>query len=124
MTASTSTNAVSTPGAAGAPDTPGAEASPPPSLQMFDLGGRTALVTGSSAGIGYGIARALGHAGATLVLNGRDPQRLAAAAAALRGEGLRVHQHGFDVTDRDAVLAAIEVIERDVGAIDILVNNA
>ena len=100
------------------------EAAPPPSLRMFELGGRIALVTGSSAGIGYGIARALGHAGARLVLNGRDGKRLAAAAAALRAEGLEVHEHPFDVTDRDAVLAAVEAIERGVGPIEILVNNA
>src|SRR5690606_3320033 len=98
--------------------------SPRPALARFDLGGRLALVTGSSAGIGYAIARALGGAGARLVLNGRDADRLAAAAAGLRGEGLEVHEHGFDVTDRDAVLAAVERIEREVGAIEILVNNA
>ena len=95
-----------------------------PSLRMFQLGGRIALVTGSSAGIGFAIARALGHAGATLVVNGRDRQRLAGAAAALQAEGLEVRQQVFDVTDRDAVLAAVDAIEREVGPIDILVNNA
>ena len=95
-----------------------------PALARFDLGGRLALVTGSSAGIGYAIARALGGAGARLVLNGRDAGRLSAAAATLRGEGLEVHEHRFDVTDRDAVLAAVERIEREAGAIEILVNNA
>jgi len=95
-----------------------------PSLRMFQLGGRIALVTGSSAGIGFAIARALGHAGAILVVNGRDRQRLAGAAAALQAEGLEVRQQVFDVTDRDAVLAAVDAIEREVGAIDILVNNA
>jgi len=104
--------------------TSASDATPPPSLRMFELGGRIALVTGSSGGIGYAIARALGHAGATLVLNGRDPKRLADAAAVLQAEGLPVHRHGFDVTDRDAVVAAVDAIERDVGAIDILVNNA
>jgi gluconate 5-dehydrogenase len=86
--------------------------------------GRLALVTGSSAGIGYAIARALGRAGATLVLNGRDESRLAAAARSLRGEGLTVHEHGFDVTGREAVIAAIDAIEDGIGPIDILVNNA
>ena len=97
---------------------------PPPALRMFDLTGRLALVTGSSAGIGLGIARALGGAGAALVLNGRDAARLAAAARSLRDEGLTVHEHGFDVTAQDAVLGAIDAIERDAGPIDILVNNA
>ena len=95
-----------------------------PALQLFDLTGKLALVTGSSAGIGYGIARALGQAGATLVLNGRDTARLCAAANRLRNEGLVVHENGFDVTDRDAVIASVDAIERDVGPIDILVNNA
>jgi gluconate 5-dehydrogenase len=95
-----------------------------PALELFDLGGKLALVTGSSAGIGYGIARALGRAGATLVLNGREANRLAVAAAALRGEGLEVHEHRFDVTNREAVVAAVGAIEQNVGAIEILVNNA
>jgi gluconate 5-dehydrogenase len=93
-------------------------------LQLFDLTGKLALVTGSSAGIGRGIARALGQAGASLVLNGRDAVRLAAAANGLRAEGLTIHEKGFDVTDRGAVVAAVDAIERDVGPIDILVNNA
>lgn len=93
-------------------------------LDRFQLGGRIALVTGSSAGIGFAIARALGQAGATLVVNGRDPLRLADAAAALQAEGIEVHRQAFDVTDRDAVLAAVDAIEGNVGPIDILVNNA
>jgi gluconate 5-dehydrogenase len=109
---------------ASSPDDASPKAESPPSLRMFELGGRIALVTGSSAGIGYGIARALGHAGARLVLNGRDGERLAAAAAGLQAEGLEVHEHPFDVTDRDAVLAAVEAIESGIGPIDILVNNA
>ena len=95
-----------------------------PSLKQFDLTGRLALVTGSSAGIGYGIARALGHAGASVVLNGRDAKRLDAAVAALQAEGLTVHRNGFDVTDRPAVLAAVDAIEATAGPIEILVNNA
>jgi gluconate 5-dehydrogenase len=95
-----------------------------PASQLFDLAGKLALVTGSSAGIGHGIARALGQAGAALVLNGRNAVKLAAAAQALRDEGLTVHVNGFDVTDREAVTAAVDTIEKDVGPIDILVNNA
>lgn len=90
----------------------------------FRLDGRVALVTGSSAGIGFGLARALGQAGATVVLNGRDAGRLAAASATLRGEGLAVHEQAFDVCDAAAVEAGVAAIERDVGAIDILFNNA
>ena len=90
----------------------------------FRLDGRVALVTGSSAGIGFGLARALGQAGAAVVLNGRDAGRLAAAAATLRGEGLTVHEQAFDVCDTAAVDTGVAAIERDVGAIDILFNNA
>ncbi len=90
----------------------------------FRLDGRVALVTGSSAGIGLALARGLGQAGATLVLNGRDGSRLAAARAALAAEGLAVHARAFDVCDAVAVEAAVQDIETQVGAIDILVNNA
>jgi len=90
----------------------------------FRLDGRLALITGSSTGIGFALARALGQAGAALVLNGRNAAKLEAAAATLRGEGLTVHTSGFDVTDAAATQAAIDALERDVGAIEILVNNA
>jgi gluconate 5-dehydrogenase len=90
----------------------------------FSLQGRRALVTGSSGGIGLALARALGQAGATLVLNGRDAARLAAARQLLHDEGLAVAAAAFDVTDATAVRAGVAAIERDAGPIDILVNNA
>jgi len=92
--------------------------------QTFRLDGRLALVTGSSAGIGLGLARGLAQAGARIVLNGRDAAKLKATAGALRTEGFEVFEHAFDVTDADAVKTHIDGIERDVGAIDILINNA
>jgi gluconate 5-dehydrogenase len=94
------------------------------STGLFDLSGRTALITGSSRGIGLTIARGLGHAGARVVLNGRDPGRLDAATRALASEGLTVHAAPFDVTDEAAVIAAVARIEAEAGPIDILVNNA
>ena len=90
----------------------------------FDLSGRVALVTGSSRGIGLAVARALGHAGAELILNARDEQPLIAAADALRQEGLTVHCRAFDVCDPAAVTHAVDSFELDVGPIDVLVNNA
>ena len=93
-------------------------------LQRFSLDGRLALVTGSSQGIGLALARGLGEAGAALVLNGRDTDKLAAAAAGLREAGITVHEMAFDVTDADAVTEAVGAIEREIGAIDILINNA
>lgn len=89
-------------------------------LGMFDLTGRRALITGSSQGIGFALAQGLAAAGAAVVLNGRDPGRLAEAAAQVPGAGVLA----FDATDHDAVRAAVDGYERDIGAIDILVNNA
>ena len=92
--------------------------------QTFRLDGRLAFVTGSSAGIGLGLARGLAQAGASLVLNGRDAAKLRATAASLRAEGFDVHERAFDVTDSAAVKANVDSMERDIGAIDILINNA
>ncbi len=91
---------------------------------LFDLSGRIALVTGSSAGIGLALARGLCRAGAHVVLNGRQPDRVAHAARTLRDEGSSVSEMPFDVTDSTAVRAAIDRIEDAIGPIDILVNNA
>jgi gluconate 5-dehydrogenase len=93
-------------------------------LDSFRLDGRLALVTGSSAGIGLAIARGLAQAGARVVLNGRDTERLAQAVTQLGAEGLAVQSRSFDVTSVDEVVAAVDAIEREAGAIDILVNNA
>ena len=95
-----------------------------PVLQSFDLTGRTALITGSSVGIGFALARGLAGAGARIVLNARSTDKLEAAAATLRSEGVDVVTASFDVTSGDAVREAVDRIERDVGPIDILVNNA
>ena len=92
--------------------------------QTFRLDGRLALVTGSSAGIGLALARGLAQAGASVVLNGRDADKLARAAEGLAAEGLKVHARAFDVTRRDAVDAQIAAIESGLGAIEILINNA
>ena len=90
----------------------------------FDISGQIALVTGSSAGIGLALARGLARAGARVVLNGRDAERLQGAAETLAGEGLAVERLAFDVTDPAAVNAAVGRIEAEIGAIGILVNNA
>jgi gluconate 5-dehydrogenase len=93
-------------------------------MKLFDLTGRTALITGSSKGIGLSIAAALGGAGANVVLNARDPARLEQARQDLQARGLRVRALPFDVTDADAVEQGVAQIESTIGAIDILVNNA
>ncbi len=94
------------------------------SLALFDLSGKRALITGSSQGIGFALARGLAQAGAEIVLNGRNAEKLAAAAADLRAEGFKVYELAFDVTDHEAVRSAVEAFEAGTGAIDILVNNA
>jgi gluconate 5-dehydrogenase len=93
-------------------------------VDTFRLDGRIALVTGSSTGIGLALARGLGEAGATVVLNARNERRLAETAAQLAGVGLAVHQRAFDVTDTAAVETAVAAIEAEIGPIGILVNNA
>jgi gluconate 5-dehydrogenase len=92
--------------------------------KLFDLTGRTALITGSSQGLGFAIARGLGQAGAALVLNGRDEKKLSAAAGTLRAEGLKVSVAAFDVTNGAAIGQAIARIENTIAPLDILVNNA
>ncbi|MCL4105197.1 UNVERIFIED_CONTAM: hypothetical protein GTU68_018904 [Idotea baltica] len=91
---------------------------------LFDLTGKRALITGSSQGIGFALARGLAKAGAQLVINGRDTAKLAKAAERLEAEGADVHQLAFDATDHEGVRAAIDGFEASVGTIDILVNNA
>lgn len=92
-------------------------------MTLFDLTGRRALITGSSQGIGFALARALGSAGAAIVLNGRDKAKLEAAAATLRADGAAVEITAFDVTDRASVTAAIAALEAH-GPLDVLINNA
>jgi gluconate 5-dehydrogenase len=94
------------------------------SASLFDLGGRIALVTGSTSGLGREIARGLAEAGASVVVNGRDPVRLAGTIEWLRDAGHAAHGHAFDVTSEPAVVDTVARIEREVGPIDILVNNA
>jgi len=93
--------------------------------ELFDLTGLTALVTGSSRGIGKVLAYGLASAGAQVVLHGRDEAALVAASAELEEAGAAgVRTVTFEVTDPDAVAAAIAALETDTGGIDILVNNA
>ncbi len=91
---------------------------------MFSLKGRVALVTGSSRGLGHSMARGLAHAGAHVVINGRDSAVATARARELVGLGLAASAEAFDTRDAGASAAATESILRRLGKIDILVNNA
>ncbi|MBX2836628.1 MAG: SDR family oxidoreductase [Gammaproteobacteria bacterium] len=91
---------------------------------LFDLSGKRALITGSSQGIGLTLAGGLAHAGAKVVLNGRNPDKLSGAQEGLEKQGFEVESAVFDVTDHSQVAAAVADIESTQGPIDILVNNA
>ena len=94
------------------------------SLDLFSLSGRSALVTGSSRGLGNAIAKGLAQAGARVILNGVDPARLSRAAEEMRGQGLDAREACFDVTDEAAVAAAFASFDAAGIEIHILVNNA
>jgi gluconate 5-dehydrogenase len=90
---------------------------------LFDLSGRTALVTGSSRGIGRALAAGLAARGCTVVLNGRDAARLEQTRTELATTGALVHAAAFDVTDSGSVTEAVAAITEAHGPLDILVNN-
>jgi gluconate 5-dehydrogenase len=90
----------------------------------FDLAGRVALVTGGGSGLGLAIARGLADAGARVAINGRNRGKLDAAAATLAEAGVNVRVLPFDVTDEAGVADGVAALERDLGQVDILVNNA
>jgi gluconate 5-dehydrogenase len=92
-------------------------------IELFNLNGKRALITGSSQGIGYALARGLDQAGANIILNGRNKEKLEISAKNLNAKG-KIHQLCFDVTDHKETKDAINNYEREFGAIDILVNNA
>ena len=94
------------------------------STKLFDLTGRTALITGSSRGLGRAMAEGMAEAGAAIVLNGTNAENLATAAAEMRAKGYTVHEARFDVTDEPAIIAAFGQLDAQGIAVDILVNNA
>ena len=91
---------------------------------LFDLTGRTALITGSSRGLGRAMAEGLAAAGAKVLVNGVDAARAEATVQAMREAGLQADVAAFDVTDEAAILAAFADFDARGIAIDILVNNA
>ena len=91
---------------------------------LFDLSGRTALVTGSSRGLGRAIAEGMAKAGARLIINGTDPARVETAVAEFRSAGHAAEGAVFDVTDEAAIVKAFESLDAKGISVDILVNNA
>jgi gluconate 5-dehydrogenase len=92
--------------------------------KLFDLSGRTALVTGSSRGLGRAMAEGLAEAGARVILNGANVERLSCAAEEMRGQGHDILMARFDVCSETEVTAAFERFDADGVVVDILVNNA
>ncbi|MGB9376456.1 MAG: 3-oxoacyl-ACP reductase family protein [Mycobacteriales bacterium] len=91
---------------------------------LFDLSGKTALVTGASRGIGRSIALGLAQAGAQVALNSRSAEALEDVRREIEDAGGRAVVVPADVTDRDAVQAMVAATLDALGAIDIVVNNA
>ncbi len=92
--------------------------------ELFDLTGKTALVTGATHGLGMAIAKGLAGAGARIVINDIFPEKLEKAVKEYAGDGIEVAAYNFDVTDEKSVREFVPRIEKEVAPIDILVNNA
>lgn len=94
------------------------------SIKLFDLTGKTALITGGTHGLGMAIARGLADAGATLVINDLSEEKLNAAVEEYKSMGIKAYPYQFDVTCEEQVVTVIGKIEKEVAPVDILVNNA
>jgi gluconate 5-dehydrogenase len=94
-------------------------------ISLFDLTGKIALVTGSTHGLGMAMAKGLGHAGATIIVNGNSSQtKIDEAVQEFQKEGIQAFGYKFNVAIENEVIAAISKIESEVGSIAILINNA
>ncbi len=94
-------------------------------MNLFDINGKVALVTGSTHGLGMSMATGLGKAGATIVVNGNSSQdKIDKAVEEYKSHGIHAVGYKFNVADESQVIEAIAKIEKEVGAIDILINNA
>jgi gluconate 5-dehydrogenase len=91
---------------------------------LFSLHGKRALITGGTHGLGMAMAKGLGYAGATLIINGHTKEKMTDALATYTNDGLSAHGYLFDVTNELEVRNAVEKIENEIGPIDILINNA
>ena len=94
------------------------------SIKLFDLTGKTALVTGGTHGLGMAIATGLARAGARIIINDVFADKLEASKVEYAKLGINIHTYVMDVTNEEEVDKTIPKMENEVGPIDILVNNA
>jgi len=94
------------------------------SQNLFDLTGKNILITGSSRGIGYALAEGMGNAGGRIIINGTNKNRLTESLKNLTNKKISAHGSVFNVCNESSVHKQITHIEKDVGPIDILINNA
>lgn len=94
------------------------------SIKLFDLSGKTALITGSSRGLGFAFADGLAAAGARIILNGVNTKRLEEAAEEMKAKGYDVLTSAFDVTDEKAIVEAFNQFDCNKVEVDIVMNNA
>ncbi|HLX41812.1 MAG TPA: SDR family NAD(P)-dependent oxidoreductase, partial [Bryobacteraceae bacterium] len=93
-------------------------------LDIFNLKGKNALVTGSRTGLGRGLALSLAQAGANVVIHGSKPEGIDDVCSRVRAEGVRAIQAIADLADPASPERLIELTIRELGSVDILVNNA
>ncbi|HEJ8089346.1 TPA: SDR family oxidoreductase [Serratia liquefaciens] len=91
---------------------------------LFDLTGKTAMVTGSSRGLGFSYAEGLAAAGASVILNGTQAATVQAAVDRLQSQGLKARGFSFDVTDESAIEAVFSQLDEEQVEVDIVINNA
>ncbi|HYF70742.1 MAG TPA: gluconate 5-dehydrogenase [Ohtaekwangia sp.] len=93
-------------------------------MNLFDLKGKRALITGGTHGLGMSMAKGLASAGAQLIINGHSPDKMEKALTFYKDQGFDAHGYLFNVTNEKEVEQAIKRIEDERGPIDILINNA
>jgi gluconate 5-dehydrogenase len=93
-------------------------------MNLYDLKGKRALITGGTHGLGMAMAKGLGMAGAELIINDLSKEKLEDSLQQYKQANLKAYGYQFDVTDDDSVKNSISKIELEVGPIDILINNA
>jgi gluconate 5-dehydrogenase len=94
------------------------------SINLFDLTGKVALITGGVHGLGMAMAKGLANAGATIVVNDLSQNAIDNAIAEYKQDGITAHGYVFNVTEESEVVSGLKMIESEVGPVDILVNNA